>query len=74
MSSSAGCVAPSKVRLTSENETLPEPAGSFGASAGIGIPTSRSRIWKMRAPDAVERWAADSMYPSVRIGEINMSR
>ena len=48
--------------------------GSGGACADTVMLGWRSRIWKIRAPEAVARWAAPSMYPSVRIGEIRISR
>ena len=73
-SRSAGWAPPSKVRLTSRSDTRPGPSGSAGASGGLTIRGARSSTWKMRAPDAVARWAALNMYPSVRIGEISISR
>ena len=35
---------------------------------------SRSSTWKMRAPEAVARWARPSVTPSERIGPISMFR
>ncbi len=61
MSRRAGRELPSKVRLTPSSETRPEPSGSGGASAAAVIRGARSSTWKMRAPDAVARWAALSM-------------
>ena len=71
---SAGWVEPSNVSPTSRNVICPGPGGTGGASGGETICGSRSRISKIRAPDALARWAEPSMYPSVCIGEISISR
>ena len=42
--------------------------------AGTVMRGSRSSTWKMRAPDAVARWARPSVTPSERIGVISMLR
>jgi len=70
----AGEPAPSYRTVTSRSSTWPAPSGSGGASSGTSIAGGRSRIWKIRRPDAVARCAIPSATPSVRIGEISMSR
>ncbi len=45
-----------------------------GASGGATMRGSRSSTWKMRAPEAVARWASPSVTPSERIGPISMFR
>ena len=45
-------------------------AAAAGRPGGATIRGSRSRTWKMRAPEAVARWARPSVTPSERIGPI----
>jgi hypothetical protein len=52
----------------------PSPDGSATASGAAVIRGSRSSSSKIRAPEALARWASPSVQPSVRIGPISISR
>ena len=53
---------------------VPVAGGSGGAPGASVRCGSRSSSWKMRAPEAVARWARLSVTPSERIGVISMFR
>ena len=50
------------------------PAAAAGRRAARSGAAARSSTWKMRAPEAVARWARPRVTPSERIGAISMFR
>jgi len=59
---------------TPSKRISPEPGGSGGAPASERSSGWRSRIWKMRLPEAAARWAIVSEMPSVCIGLSSIKR
>ena len=74
MSSQRGRAAVVGERDVAQLDRARGPSGSGGASGGLSIRGSRSRISNSRLPEATARCAIPSDMPSMRIGPVSMIR